>query len=106
MKIKDCLYYIKKDRWDEFLKNYSEFGFVNDKKTIYPQYIVRKEKDSNVIRIGISKPCVNVWDGEDKNGQREIWLKSGNFGYSAKSVVYGHIKDLIESGYVESEVDE
>ncbi len=102
IKVHENRYYIKKDRWDDFLKvSKSEFGFKDYSRIIYPKYIIRDCVDGYDIRIGISQPCVNVWNDEDKNEQREIWLWRGRGGNASKKIVKPYINDLIEAGFIE-----
>ena len=101
MLVNKNVYYIREDKWDEFLSISKDvFGFTKDKKTRYPEYIIR-ECENGVVRIGISKPCINVWDLEDKNGSREIWYWTGRNGRGSKNYVQPYIQDLIDSGYIE-----
>lgn len=101
MKIHDYLFYIKEEKWENFLQNYDQFGYVHEGGFAYPDYVYKNTADGKKIKIAISKPCVNIWDNEDKNQQREIWLWDGNRGYGRKAIVQPYIQDLIESGYSE-----
>ena len=103
MKLHEWACYIKADKFEEFLKTYTELGFANHPVIIYPKYVIRDTKDGKCLRVGISEPCVNVWDNEDKCGQREIWIWRGNFGYGNKKEVLPYIQDLIDAGFVECE---
>ena len=44
------------------IENLKELGFTKDLDAIYPKKMQRGN-----VRIGISPPCINVWDLEDKN---------------------------------------
>ena len=48
-----------------------------------------------------------MWDNEDKNKQREIWLWTADderyFGNGSKSATGRFITDLIDSGFVDGE---
>lgn len=101
MKLNNNIYYVKETKWDEFLQNSEELGFEIDKSAIYPQYIIRENNDGSFIKISISQPCVNMWDKEDKNKQREIWLQIGKCGYGLKCRTSPYIKDLVDKDYVE-----
>ena len=105
MKIHDGIHYIKLDKWDEFLKSYEQYGFKLNPRYIHPQAVTRNVSDDTWIQINISEPCVNVWDNEDKNKQREVWLwtkdDERNFGNGSKSATTEFITDLIEAGFVE-----
>jgi hypothetical protein len=101
MKIHDYLFYIGQDRWDEFLESYEKFGFKREGGFAYPDYVHKTVADGKVLRIGISDPCVNMWDQEDKNGQREIWMWTNRkFGTCNKEIILEYIQDLISAGYV------
>lgn len=103
----DNIYYIKSDKWEEFLNTFEQYGFILDPKYIYPQAITRdcsNGKRKQWIRINITEPCVNIWDNEDKNKQREIWLyyneKDICYGKGAKEITTEYITDLINAGFV------
>lgn len=99
----DYLFYIKQDRWDEFLREYERFGFKREGGCAHPDYVSRLETDGRRTQICISEPCVNMWDNEDKNQQREIWVWLERHGYGSKDVVAPYIQDLFDAGYVEQE---
>ena len=108
MKIHKGIHYIKPDMWDEFLKSYEKYGFKLNPKYIHPQAVTRDcsdEKWTQWIQINITEPCVNMWDDEDKNGQREIWLYYNGedrcFGKGAKEITTEFITDLIDAWFVE-----
>ena len=101
MKIDNNLYYVKSDRWSDFLNSYSNFRFKHEGGFAYPDYIYRIADDGKKIRINISEPCVNVWDDKDKNSQREVWLYQEGRGWGHKNVVAPYIQDLINAGYIE-----
>ena len=108
MKIHKGIHYIKPDMWDEFLKSYEKCGFKLNPKYIHPQAVTRDcsdEKWTQWIQINITEPCVNMWDDEDKNGQREIWLYYNGedrcFGKGAKEITTEFITDLIDAWFVE-----
>ena len=101
MVIHDGIYYIEKDRWDEFLRVYEKYGFSLNSRFIYPEAITRPALDGWYIRINKSEPCVNMCDDEDKNDQREIWLYNGlGRGWGGKEQVTPYIWDLINDGFV------
>lgn len=103
MKIHDYLFYIDSDRWTDFLTNYEQFGYKREGEFAYPDYAYKTVADGKVLRIGISDPCVNMWDREDKNGQREIWLWTDRkFGTGNKETVLKYIQDLVDAGYVKT----
>ena len=106
MKTRENACYIKDDKWMEFLDTYKDYGFVPHNTIIYPRYIVRNTQDGKRIQIGVSDPCVNVWDGQDKNGQREVWLWHDNYGYGHKNVVIPYVKDLISAGFIDAQTEE
>ena len=99
MVINKNIYYINEDKWEEFLNKYKEYGYVQEGGFAYPDY-VRKLVGDYTVRIYISEPCENVWDHEDKNHQREVWIWNGCNGYGSRARVAPYIQDLIESGYV------
>lgn len=105
MNIHEGMYYIKQDEWDRFLKSYKKYGFELNGRFIYPEAVTRPVSDTVWIQINISEPCVNMWDNEDKNDQREIWLCTKTEwetrGEAAKEKVTEFIMDLIEAGFVE-----
>lgn len=101
MKINSLIYYIKKEKWDEFLLTYSQYGFVREGGYAYPDYVKRPAQDDGEVRICISDPVINMWDNEDKNRQREIWVHLDRFGIGGKEQVEGYIQDLINAGLVE-----
>jgi len=107
MKEHDYLFYIDSERWEEFLKSYEKFGFKREGGFAYPDYVYRETDDGKHLKVHIDKPCVNMWDGEDKNSQREIWLMDGKnrnakFGSGNKAKVLPYIRDLVDAGYVKS----
>jgi len=103
MNIHDYLFYVDLDKWQEFLTNYEKFGFKREGGYAYPDYVYKKVADNKVIRINISEPCVNMWDNDDKNGQREIWLWTDRkFGTGHKETVLKYIQDLVDAGYVKT----
>ena len=105
MKIHDDIHYVKLDKWDEFLKSYEQYGFKLNPRYILPEAVTRNVSDNAWIQINISEPCVNMWDDEDKNEQREIWMWMKDderyFGNGSKSATTKFITDLIEVGFVE-----
>ena len=101
MKVKNLIYYIKKEKWDEFLLTYSQYGFVREGRFAYPDYVRRATHDNMEVRINISDPVINMWDDEDKNGQREVWVWCGSAGFGGKRAVAIYIQDLIDVGLVE-----
>lgn len=101
MKVNELIYYIKKEKWDEFLLTYSQYGFVREGGFAYPDYVRRPTYDGREIRINISDPVINMWDGEDKNDQREVRVWHGRVGLGGKTDVAGYIQDLIVAGLVE-----
>lgn len=103
MKIHDYLFYIDADRWNDFLADYEHFGFKREGGFAYPDYVYKTVADKKVLRINISVPCVNVWDDDDKNGQREIWLWTDRkFGSGDKETVLRYIQDLVDAKYVKT----
>ncbi len=74
-----------------------ELGFTKDENAIYP----RKMKRDN-IKIGISEPCINMWDLKDKNNSM-IFTKLIE-GTGVRSFytydVEEDIRDIIDSGLV------
>ena len=104
MKIHKGIHYIKQDMWSKFLESYEQYGFKLNPRYIHPQAVTRDcsdEKWTQWIQINITEPCVNMWDREDKNGQREIWLWHNNFGSGNKTRVLPYVKDLVDAGFVE-----
>lgn len=108
LKIKPYVYYISQDKWQDFLQNYEQFGFKREGGFAYPDYVYRKANNEKDIEIRIDKTCVNMWDDEDKNSQREIWLWDKNYkddrryGTSDKETILPYIKDLVDAGFVEN----
>lgn len=93
------MYKVKKEIDLELLK---DFGFIEDKKYIYPKYIVRQINEDEFIQISISEPCINIWDLEDKNRSREIWWQNKKgYGTRLEEKVESYIQDLIQAGLVE-----
>lgn len=101
MKVNSLIYYIKKEKWDEFLLTYSQYGFVREGGYAYPDYVRKPTHDNGMVRINISNPVINVWDNEDKNHQREVWVWHGNSGIGGKEDIAGYIQDLIDVEFVE-----
>ena len=111
MTVNNDIYYISQARWDEFLSNSDYYGFVLNDRFIYPQALTRETEPGWYIRINISNPCINFWDGEDKNSQREVWLyNSEGRGWGSQSRTRDYVKDLINAGliseYKKDEYDE
>lgn len=101
MKINEYVHYIKSEKWDEFLKSYEKFGFKRSSGYVYPERVSRSVSDGVYLDINVSDPIINMWDKEDKNHQREIWIHDGHFGFGLKERTEPYIRDLIEAGFVE-----
>jgi hypothetical protein len=101
MKIHDYLFYIKQDKWEKFLQNYDQFGYKHEGGFAYPDYVYKEFDDGKTVKVKISDPCVNMWDNEDKNQQREVWVWEGCYGKGKKEIVQPYITDLINAGYIE-----
>lgn len=79
-----------------------EFGFMKNDKYISPKYVTRQVDEHQVLMVSISSPCINVWDGEDKNHSGEIELVNDKgFGTYKCEDVEEYITDLIDAGVVE-----
>lgn len=78
-------------------------GYIQSKKILYPKCMEKCVGDKLYIRIYNDNPCINIWDGEDKNCTREIWLENdkNGFGTSADEKVKLYIQDLIDKDMVE-----
>ena len=92
---------IKEDKMQELEK----FGYQQSSKIIYPRCLEKCVGDMLYIRIYNDKPCINIWDGEDKNQTREIWLENDKNGFdtSMDEKVEPYIQDLIKSDMVEKD---
>ena len=103
MKVNSSIYYIKKEKWDEFLLKYHEYGFVREGRFAYPDYVQRPEAEYEVVRVYISDPVINMWDDEDKMRQREIWIRHNHSGVEegGREEIKDYIQDLIDAGFVE-----
>lgn len=90
---------IKEDKMQE-LEN---VGYQQSSKIIYPKCMEKCVGDKLYIKIYNDKPCINIWDGEDKNRTREIWLENdkNGFGTSVNEKVKPFIQDLISNDMVE-----
>ena len=89
---------IKAERMGELEK----FGFVIDKRFIYPKSYTRQHGDF-FIKINFGEKCINVWDLEDKNAIGEIWVWKDTFGFAKNKIVKPYIQDLITADMVEEE---
>lgn len=80
----------------------SRFGFEEDKNFIYPKYMKKQIDEHRNLYVSISEPCINVWDGEDKNhrGQIELVDDKGFSTYDYEEIG-PYIEDMIEEGAVE-----
>lgn len=90
---------VEKDKMRELKK----FGYKQSTKIIYPRCLEKEVGNSLYIRIYNGKPCINIWDGKDKNHTREIWLENDatEFGTAKRDKVEPYIKDLIANNMIE-----
>lgn len=97
-------FYIVKDI-EQFKQTYSDFGFEESKKVIYPKRVTRVINDDlkdKYIDICIDKKCINMWDGQDKNRQGEVWVEDlSGYGCCRADYVEPYIQDLIKQEIVE-----
>jgi hypothetical protein len=100
MKLKDNLHYIRQDRWKSFLESYSAFGYNHEGGFAYPDFVYKDFDDGCRIKINISESCINVWDCEDKNSQREVLVWKDSVGHGCKERTAPYVQDLIEAGYI------
>ena len=87
------------------LKELEKFDYQQSSKIIYPRCLEKCVGDMIYIRIYNDKPCINIWDGEDKNQTREIWLYKfkKHWSTSLDEEVEPYIQDLIEADMVEKD---
>lgn len=92
---------IKSDKMQELEK----FGYQQSSKMIYPRCLEKQVGDGLYVRIYNDKPCINVWDGEDKNCTREIWLinRKIGIGCAVNETIEPYIQDLIANDMIEKE---
>lgn len=90
-------------RWKvKDLATLNEFGFEEDKKSIYPKYMKKQIDEHKSLYISISQPCINVWDGEDKNHSGEIELiDDKGFGTYDYEKIGPYIRNMIKTEAVE-----
>lgn len=95
------MFKVKEDKMQELEK----FGYQQSSKVIYPRCLEKCVGDMLYIRIYNDKPCINIWDGEDRNSTREIWIEDVKIGCgtSMDETVEPYIQDLIESDMVEKD---
>ena len=48
----------------DLLKN---IGFSECKTSLYPKALVKILDDTFLLKVYVSEPCINMWDGKDKN---------------------------------------
>lgn len=92
---------IKEDKMQELEK----FGYQQSSKIIYPRCLEKCVGDMLYIRIYNDEPCINIWDGEDKNRIREILLENDKTGFDTTwdKKVEPYIQDLIKADMVEKD---
>lgn len=92
---------IKEDKMQELEK----FGYQQSSKIIYPRCLEKRVGNMLYIRIYNDKPCINIWDGEDKNHTREILLENDKTGFDTTwdKKVEPYIQDLIKANMVEKD---
>ncbi len=98
-----------------------KFGYIIDKVSIVPHYMIKVIDNSSLIKIGIDNPSYNIWSGKCWNESREIryyavydldiehkWTDEetapyyiGNWSSCNEDLVEPNIKDLIEADLVE-----
>lgn len=110
---------------EENMNQLYDMGFSKSHVAVYPECLVRvADWDKKyILEIGISSPCINFWDGKDKNGYRviDLWechrLENTNTKILLEPDVKEHlyyerhithneeikeyIQDLIENGFIE-----
>ena len=93
------MFKIKEDKMQELEK----FGYQQSPRVIYPRCLEKEVGDKLYIRIYNDKPCINIWDGEDKNCTREIWLINSKIGIgcAVNETVEPYIQDLINNDMIE-----
>ena len=93
------MFKVKEDKMQELEK----FGYQQSSRVIYPRCLEKCVGDMLYIRIYNDKPCINIWDGEDRNNTREIWLEDVKIviGTSMDEIVEPYIQDLIKANMVE-----
>ena len=48
----------------DLLKN---IGFSECKTSLHPKALVKILDDTFLLKVWVSEPCINMWDGKDKN---------------------------------------
>lgn len=91
---------IAKDKWDSFIAQYTHYGYTREGGFAYPDYVYKIIDGDKRIKINISPPCINIWDGEDKNRRGEIWLWEHRIGHIVGDAERDYVLDLINAGFV------
>lgn len=91
---------------DHFRSNFKNFGFTESQRIRYPKQVERAVGNEHILRVCIAEPCINIWDGKDKNNVGEFWLetisgKQKGYGTCRDEIVKPYITDLIEIGIVD-----
>lgn len=92
---------IREDKMQEL----ERFGYQQSSKIIFPRCLEKRVGNMLYIRIYNDNPCINIWDGEDKNRTREILLENDKTGFDTTwdKKVEPYIQDLIKADMVEKD---
>lgn len=90
---------------EEKMQELEKFGYQQSSKIICPRCMEKQVEDGLYVRIYNDKPCINIWDGEDKNCTREIWLENDRNGFntSIDEKVEPYTQDLIANAMIEKD---
>lgn len=90
---------------EEKMQELEKFGYQQSSKMIYPRCLEKCVGDMLYIRIYNDNPCINIWDGEDRNSTREVWLinRKIGIGCAVNETVEPYIQDLIKNDMVEKD---
>lgn len=93
---------------ERFRITFKMYGFAESQRIRYPKQVERTVDKEHVLRICIADPCINIWDGKDKNNVGEIWIetisgKQKGYGTCRDEAVEPFIEDLIKADILDHE---